>query len=176
MSASESDCLRAKAPGWRLLRDAAFGALAMALLQTFVVQVNVVRGASMEPSLRDGDRLVVDRLGCAVGEVRRGDVVVMRSPLDRAVDYVKRVAGVAGDRVALRAGRLFVNDAPGDAAGCILDRADVPETRVPDGHVFVLGDNRPVSADSRAFGLVPCALLHGVVRARVWPPTRAAAL
>lgn len=167
---------RSATPGFGLLRDVALGAMAMAALQLFVVQVNVVRGASMEPSLRDGDRLVVDRLGCALGAAQRGDIVVLRSPVEAGIDYVKRVAGVAGDHVALRGGVLFVNGAPADDAARIPDGCDVAETRVPDGHVFVLGDNRPVSADSRAFGLVPCALLRGVARARLWPPERAAAL
>jgi signal peptidase I len=167
---------RSAASGFGLLRELACGALAMVALQVFVVQVNVVRGASMEPNLRDGDRLVVDRLGCALGEARRGDIVVLESPIEAGIAYVKRVAGVAGDRVALRGGRLFVNGAPADADACILDGGDLPETPVPDDHVFVLGDNRPASADSRAFGLVPCALLRGVARARLWPPARAAML
>jgi len=167
---------RVAAPSSGLLRAMALGALAMAALQLFVVQVKVVRGASMEPSLRDGDRLVVDRIVCALGAPSRGDIVVLRSPIESGVDYVKRVVGVAGDYVALRGGVLFINGTAADDSACFPNGCDVAETRVPESHVFVLGDNRPVSADSRAFGLVPCELLHGVVRARLWPPARVAAL
>lgn len=150
------------------------GLLAVATLQLFVVQVSVVRGSSMEPCLHDGDRLVVDRVAYSLAEVRRGDVVVLRYPRDPGIDFVKRVVGLPGDRIQLRGGELLVDGQRCEDHGCIRDHADFGPLVVPAGQYFVLGDNRPVSCDSRDFGLVPAALLKGRVRARFWPVSAAA--
>ncbi len=154
--------------------DMALGALLMGLLHLFVVQISVVKGHSMEPSLQDGDRLVVDRAAFRYGGIWRGDVVVLRYPRNPEVDFVKRVVGVPGDRVALRNGQLWVNGAmASDDWTCICDSETTPEIVVPKGCYFVLGDNRPISCDSREFGLVPEDLMRGRVTARFWPLDRA---
>lgn len=161
--------------GRRFLRDLGRGVMVVVLLHLFVVQISVVRGSSMQPSLVDGDRLIVDRIAYALSEVGRYDVVVMRNPRDHAVDYVKRVVGLPGERVSLHLGALFVDGeqlvVPFDL---VSDAASMPEIIVPEGHFFVLGDNRPVSCDSREFGLVQSELLKGKVRARFWPLSRLA--
>ncbi|MGE3173137.1 MAG: signal peptidase I [Planctomycetota bacterium] len=159
----------------RFLLDVLLGASFMVALHLFVVQVSVVKGHSMEPSLFDGDRLVVDRVACSLGDVHRGDVVVLRYPRNPAVDFVKRVVGLPGDRIALRRGQLWVNGemAP-DEWTCIADCDTTRDIVVPRGSYFVLGDNRPISCDSREFGLVPEELLKGRVRARFWPLDRMA--
>lgn len=159
----------------RYLLDLWLGATLMVVFHLFVVQISVVKGHSMEPSLHDGDRLVVDRVACTLADVGRGDVVVMRYPRNPEVDFVKRVVGLPGDRVALRNGQLWVNGAmvEGDWT-CIQDLETTGEIEVPDGNCFVLGDNRPISCDSREFGLVPESLLRGLVRARFWPLDRVA--
>lgn len=155
--------------GTRLLLDALAGATIVVALHLFVVQVSVVRGHSMEPCLHDGDRLVVDRVAYNLGEAQRGDVAILRYPRDPAVDFVKRVVGLPGDRVAMHHGLLFVNGEVADDYGCITDHQEMDELVVPTDHFFVLGDNRPVSCDSRDFGLVAADLMKGRVRARFWP-------
>jgi signal peptidase I len=162
-------------PRW--LRDILLGMFAVAILHAFVVQISVVRGHSMEPALIDGDRLVVDRVGPDLLGLSRFDVVVLGNPKNPVVDYVKRVVGLPGDQLALADGRLVINGVPvHEWFHPIADHAEFPPLTIPSGHVFVLGDNRPISLDSREFGLVPVALLRGVVRARFWPPSRIAAL
>lgn len=157
----------------RLARDIARGAALLCILHLFVVQISIVRGQSMEPSLAEGDRLVVDRLSYQIGEVQRFDVVILRCPHDANVDYVKRIVGLPGDRVQLARGRLIVNGrALEEDFLHVADRDDVEEILVPDGQYWVLGDNRPISCDSREFGLVPFECLKGKVRARFWPPRR----
>lgn len=153
----------------RFVTDALVGAMLMVAIHAFVIQVSIVRGNSMEPSLRDGDRLVVDRVSYTLSDVDRGDVIVLRYPRNPDVDFVKRVVAVPGDRVAMRAGVLFVNGAPADHYGCIPDRESMAELTVPAKEFFVLGDNRPISCDSREFGLVAQNLIKGRVRARFWP-------
>jgi len=155
--------------GKRFALDAFLGAALMVLVHLFVIQVSIVKGNSMEPCLHDGDRLVVDRVSYEVGEVHRGDVVVLRYPRNPSVDFVKRVVALPGDRVAMQHGVLLVNEAPADSYGCIPDHQDMPALTVPPEHFFVLGDNRPISCDSRDFGLVAHDLLKGRVRVRIWP-------
>lgn len=157
----------------RFVADALLGATLMILVHVFVLQVSIVRGSSMEPCLHDGDRLVVDRVSYAMAEVQRGDVVVLRNPRNLAVDFVKRIVARPGDSVEMCDGVLLINGAEYDP-GCIHDRHDLGRFTVPDDHFFVLGDNRPVSCDSRDFGLVGKQLLKGRVRVRFWPLQTAA--
>jgi len=159
---------RALAPS-RFVLNALLGAALLVVVHVFVVQVSVVKGSSMEPCLHDGDRLVVDRVSYSLADVQRGDVVVLRYPRNPAVDFVKRVVALPGDRVEMHGGTLFVNGAPRDAYGCIPDRQELALLTVPGGNYFVLGDNRPISCDSRDFGLVAQDLLKGRVLARFWP-------
>lgn len=160
---------RRLSPTARFVIDAALGATLMVLLHLFVIQVSVVKGTSMEPCLHDGDRLVVDRVSYSLADVERGDVVILRYPRNPAVDFVKRIVALPGDRVAMHDGMLIVNGAPADDYGCIPDHQMLAELTVPAGQFFVLGDNRPVSCDSREFGLLDESLLKGRVRARFWP-------
>ena len=153
----------------RFAVDVLVGAALLAAVHLFVVQVSVVKGSSMEPCLHDGDRLVVNRVSYSLAEVQRGDVVVLRYPRNPSVDFVKRIVALPGDQVAMHGGTLFVNGAPRDSYGCIPDRQELASTTVPAGHYFVLGDNRPISCDSRDFGLVAQDLLKGRVAVRFWP-------
>ncbi len=162
-----------RAFGKRFLRDLGRGIVVVLVLHLFVVQISVVRGLSMQPSLFDGDRLIVDRLTYSFGDVDRFDVVVLRNPRDKSVDYVKRVVGLPGETVEIHKGSVFVNGVELDERfEFIDDTTSMAEVIVPGGHYFVLGDNRPVSCDSREFGLVQHELLKGKVRMRFWPLTR----
>src|SRR5688572_16974944 len=158
-----------RARGARSLLDALLGASLMVVLHLFVIQVSVVKGHSMEPCLHDGDRLVVDRVSYSLGGIARGDVVVLRYPRNQELDFVKRIVALPGDRVAMRGGVLFVNDVVADDHGCITDTQNLAEQVVPLDNYFVLGDNRPISCDSREFGLVAQELVKGKVRVRFWP-------
>ena len=159
--------------GVRFLVDVMLGATLMALVHLFIVQISVVRGQSMRPALEDGDRLVVDRVCYQLTPVHRNDIVVLRCPYTPTIDFVKRVVGLPGDRIEMHHGRLYVNDTALEGEYVpIQDDAELVPLQVPEGHYFVLGDNRPVSCDSREFGLVAEELLRGRVRMRFWPPDR----
>lgn len=135
--------------------------------------LSVVRGSSMAPRIHDGDRILIDHLSYMFGDVGRGDIVVLKYPLDPSVDYIKRVVGLPGDEVVLQDGEVWVNgermDEPYVAEQDPFSRVRV---RVKPAHFFVLGDNRPRSCDSREFGLVPQDYIRGRVEVRVWPPER----
>lgn len=154
----------------RFAIDVALGAVLMILVHLFVVQISIVKGHSMEPSLHDGDRLVVDRV---FSDLHRGQMIVLRYPRNPQVDFVKRIVGVPGDCVHLRDGHLYVNGEMADNAWtCIEDLDSTVGVKVPQGHYFVLGDNRAVSCDSREFGLVAEELVKGRVCVRFWPLER----
>ncbi|MFT7676467.1 MAG: signal peptidase I [Planctomycetota bacterium] len=140
-----------------------------------VFNVSEVRGSSMMPGIQDHDRILVDHLTYMVTSVSRGDVVVMRYPLDQRLDYLKRVVGLPGDEVLIEGGRVTING-DGWPEPYVASESVDPYTHlsitVRPGHYFVLGDNRLHSSDSREFGQVPFELIRGKVRARVWPPAR----
>jgi signal peptidase I len=132
------------------------------------VQVMRVSTASMTPTIAPGDLLIVQRWGASA---RRRDVVAVPDPTTRE-RLVKRVVGIGGDTVAIEDGVLVVNGAPVCEAAIDPARLDgvwLGPLTVPEGRLFLLGDNRGASIDSRSFGTVAAADVVGVVRARLWP-------
>lgn len=143
--------------------------VAVALCHSLLFSVCVVSGASMRPTLAPGERVLVYRLA---SEFTRGDLVVLKNP-DAPDDLlVKRVLGLPREQVAARAGRVvvgeFVVDEPYVLPGTSV--GDIPASRIPDDHYFVLGDNRAESVDSRAFGAVDRRLVVGKVVLSLWSP------
>jgi signal peptidase I len=167
---------------WRSLLEIA-QALALAVvisvvLNLFVVQVTEVRQSSMETTLEQNDRVLVSKLDFHFAPPRPGDIVVFDPPIPGAtIPFVKRVIAVGGDTIDLRDGDVFVNGRVVEilqARGRTLPQAakvTYPFT-VPDGQVFVMGDNRTFSSDSRTFGPVPVGNIIGKVIIRFWPATR----
>jgi signal peptidase I len=149
---------------------AAAFALAM-LVQAFIVKPFTIHQISMEPTLHEGDRILISRLSYHFHDPKAGDVVVLHSPVDSSEDLVKRVVAVGGDTVAIHDGDLFVNGAavvePYLAEQDI--RGEYPETTIPEGQVFVLGDNRNNSGDSRLFGPIDVDSIIGSAFAIYWP-------
>ena len=131
---------------------------------------------SMEPLIRQGERFLVDTTYYHAHAPSRGDVVVYVQPKQPGRDYVKRIAAVGGDRIAVTNGRAIVNGTP--VSEPFIDVGDpssrynnTPETLVPDGYVFVLGDNRSNSEDSRVtttHGPVPLENIVGLVTDIAW--------
>ncbi len=151
------------------VESAAFLAVMLVSSRAFL-QVSVVKGSSMQPTIHDGDRLVVDRVTPRLGGIGRFDVVILGNPRNPSEDFVKRVVALPGEKVAIRKGRLVVN---GRVLPEFFDKVgeidDTPTWTVPDDCYFVLGDNRPVSLDSREFGFVPKRLIRGKVLLCLWP-------
>lgn len=151
-------------------------ALLLALVvRAYLIESFVVSGDSMLPTLADGERVFVYRLAYALGRPERGDIIVFRYPLDPSRDFVKRIVGLPGDVIEVRSGRVFINGSfLSETYQVIKDRSSLPPTRVPGGDLFVLGDNRRVSEDSRYFGFVPLRNVKGEVFLVYWPPSRIA--
>lgn len=129
-----------------------------------------VDGSSMEPNFHDGDYVIVNRMAYRFGDIQRGDVIVFPYPLHKEDDYIKRVIGLPGDHVAIYGGVVYVN---GEALSepYIMEKpvADLAEVVVPEGYVYVMGDNRNASSDSRAWGPLEIKDIIGQAVFRYWP-------
>ena len=153
-------------------RIAVFAAVVMLLVvvRTFVAEPVRVRSTSMEPTFRSGAALVVDKLSYRWRAPRRGEIVTAHDPTT-GEPIVKRVVAVAGDSIGIEDGQLVRNGAP--VAESYVDNDDMDgfyfgPVAVPAGHVFVLGDNRADSVDSRRYGPLAVADLDGRVLWTVW--------
>jgi signal peptidase I len=177
------------------------------VIKSFLIQAFFIPSVSMEPTLDVGDRILVCRICLVFSDVRRGQIIVFSDPdpsagPDRGIvggvlhwsgeaigvaapedeDFVKRVIGLPGDVIELNGGRLFVNGVLQDEpyVDPDIDTSPYGPVTVPDGMLFVLGDNRTRSGDSRfdpprGVGLVPIDVVIGTVFLRVWPPGRVGA-
>jgi signal peptidase I len=144
------------------------------LIVTFGFQVARVEGHSMEPTLHDQDRLVVNKLAYQIQSPARGEVVMLLHPNDPSQALVKRVVAEPGDTIAMRNGAVIVNDVVLSEPYVISDHRSFDDRAamlVPEGFYFVLGDHRNNSTDSRIFGPVPARYILGRVQVRWWPVT-----
>jgi len=140
------------------------------IVRTFVTERFIVEGPSMEPTLWHGQWLIVYKLGYRFSTPKRGEVIVFRYPLDPSVDYVKRCVAVGGDTVEMRLGRLYVNgqEIP-EPYVTYPGLYDMKSTVVPEGSIFVVGDHRTNSEDSRMFGPVKVSAVKGKAVFVLWP-------
>lgn len=160
-------------PLLRELSDTFLPAIVIVLVVNLLLaQPRTVHGQSMEPCLHENERVIIDLVSLRWREPHRGEIVVLRLPNRRSDPLIKRVIGLPGDTVAIRGGKVLVNDQLLDEP--YLDQITpgrMPATVVPEAHVFVLGDNRGASNDSRYFGMVPYENVLGRAWLRYWPPS-----
>jgi signal peptidase I len=147
-------------------------AFAIALLvQWLLIKPFTIHQISMEPTLMEGDHILINRLTYHFRDPEAGDVVVFDSPINEDEDLVKRVVAVGGDTVAIHDGSLYVNGAAQDEPYLLEQnfRGEEAETVIPPGSVFVMGDNRNNSGDSRIFGPVSIDSIIGKAFVIYWP-------
>jgi signal peptidase I len=154
------------------LRDLLISLFISAFIIVFLYQPVKVEGTSMLPGLSDQERIFVNKFVYHLEDISRGDIVVFRYPRDPSKSYIKRVIALGGDRVRIDYGRVYVN---GYAIYepyvplQFLDARSYPETVIPEGYYFVLGDHRSASSDSRDFGPVAKDLIYGKAVFSYWP-------
>ena len=143
----------------------------------FILTPNQVKGASMEPTFRTGDYILTSRVTYKFRKLKRGDVIVFKSPKNPDVEYIKRIIGLPGDIITIKNSEVFINNnlltekyiasATNLWDGsCIKDNVSYT---VPQDYIFVMGDNRPRSSDSREFCAVTIDSIIGDVFYRYFP-------
>ncbi|WP_071393855.1 signal peptidase I [Bacillus tuaregi] len=171
-----------KKEGIEWLKALAIGTVIFAFIRMFFFSNYVVEGESMMPTLQDGNKLVVNKIGYQIGELHRFDVIVFHA--NESEDYVKRVIGLPGDEIKYLDDQLFINgkkyEEPylekyrqqtfgGRLTGNFTLYELTGQQSVPEDMIFVLGDNRLGSRDSREFGFVSVEQVVGKVNLRYWP-------
>ncbi|MCM2533734.1 signal peptidase I [Neobacillus pocheonensis] len=171
-----------KREGMEWVKAFAIGIIIFAFIRTFFFSNYVVEGESMMPTLQNGNKLVVNKLGYQVGELKRFDVIVFHA--NEKEDFVKRIIGVPGDKIEYRDDHLYINGHKYEEPFLDVYKKKTPgvkltgdfnlkeitgENTVPEGKLFVLGDNRLGSWDSRDFGFISTNQVVGKVDLRYWP-------
>jgi signal peptidase I len=148
-------------------------ALVLAMfIRWFIVELYVVDGPSMQPTLVTGERVVVNKFIYRFKPPQHGDVIVFIYPSDHSRDFIKRVIAVPGDTIEINDGRVFINDQLQNETFIKEKFSSIyPKTTVPPQSIFVMGDNRNNSEDSRYpdVGFVPYELIKGKAMVIFWP-------
>ena len=130
-----------------------------------------IESVSMQPTLYEGDFVIVNKLAYKLGDFSRGDVIVFHYPPDPDREpYIKRVIGLPGDRVSVQEGKVYVNNEPLREPYISAPPVYQGLWLVPEGSLFVLGDNRNSSSDSHSWGMVPYENVIGKAEVVYWPP------
>lgn len=165
---------------WETLRYAFVAALIIIPIRTFIAQPFVVSGNSMLPTFHNGEYLIVNELAKYVGEYERGDVVILRYPVDPSKYFIKRIVGLPGETVSIKDGVVSIAS-PDNAEPLLLSepyvknqKPDNSSRTLSNDEYFVMGDNRAQSSDSRVWGPVPKKLMDGKALLRLFPFTNIA--
>jgi len=151
------------------------------VIYLFIAQPNQVKGASMDPTFATGDYIFTSKITYRMRSYHRGDVIVFQSPHNKDIEYIKRIIGIPGDVVMVKDNEVYVNGRQ-LKEDYIAAKTNLWEggfskngegTKVKDGTLFVMGDNRPRSSDSREFGLITQESVIGQVFYRYFPPSKA---
>ena len=157
------------------VRDIIISIAIAVVVIVFLYQPVKVEGTSMMPWLHDQERIFVNKFVYRFEDIRRGDIVVFRFPLDPNKSYIKRVVGLPGDEVELIRGELHINGRRIEESYVpdeFQDASTYPPTTVPADSYYVLGDHRNTSNDSRTWGTVPRDFIVGKAVFAYWPIDR----
>ena len=161
---------------------------ALDLLETLVLSmvlflaINIViarirvESISMEPTLYPGEFIVVNKLAYHSGGYQRGDVIIFKPPNDPHQQYIKRVIGLSGEEVVISGGKVYINGNPLEEPYIMSPPMYTEKWEVPQGSLFVLGDNRNRSSDSHVWGMVPFNDIIGKALFIYWPFNRMGAI
>lgn len=174
----EAEAPRRRRPVWReWLETVLTTVVIFVVVESFVVQGYKVYGSCMEPNLVTGERLLANKVAYHLGGIERGDIVVFRPPHHPETPFIKRVVGLPGDLLEIRDNQVFINGRRlNEPYLHRLWHDNRPPTKVLPGMVFVMGDNRDNSSDSRMWGELPIANIQAKAWLRYWPPERLAVL
>lgn len=144
------------------------------VIKSVVIQPFYIPSGSMEPTLYEGDQVLVNKYIYRFKEPSFGEIIVFKYPVDTKKDFIKRVIATEGYELEIKAGQVFINGRQVQESyiAAANDSSDYGPIKVPEGNIFVMGDNRASSFDSRLFGLVPRENVIGRAFIIYWPPGR----
>ena len=170
---------------WEFVKFFLIALLIVAPIRIWVAQPFIVSGASMVPNFENGEYLIVDEFSYHFNQPQRGEVVIFRAPRDTSQFYIKRIIGLPSEQIQITEGKIYIfnKEFP---EGIILDESYInPKDKgamanlaltLGENEYFVLGDNRPMSSDSRIWGPVSENLIIGRAWLRLWPFQKATIL
>ena len=153
-----------------ILETLLLSALLFLVINTLSARVRV-DGFSMLPTLNNGEYVLVNRLAYRFGQPARGDIIVFRFPVNPKEDLIKRVIGLPGEEVVITDGQVYVNGTALEEPYIAASPRYTSQWSVPEGYLFVLGDNRNDSSDSHSWGLLPINNVVGKAVLVYWPFT-----
>ncbi len=171
MQADEEPRSRAKSALREAIETILVTLLIYFLVRTFLFENYRVVGNSMDPTLKNQQLLVVNKLDYRLRDPQRGDIIVFHDPHDTSRKLIKRVIGLPGELLEIKTGQVFINDQllsePYIKSPSTSTRLPAP---IPNGQYFVMGDNRGNSSDSRSWGTLPQEEIVGKAWLTYWPP------
>ncbi len=160
-------------PGWVTFLLETAQTIILAVVLYFLIDSVVARvrveNISMEPTLNPGEFILVNKLAVKLNDINRGDIIVFHFPQNPKEDYIKRVIGLPGDSIVIRSNNVYVNNQEITEPYIAAEPAYNGSWIVPEGNLFVLGDNRNQSSDSHSWGYVPLNLVVGKALVIYWP-------
>jgi len=160
---------------WETVRYALVAALIIIPVRTFIAQPFVVSGNSMYPTFHNSEYLIVNELAKYADSYERGDVVILRYPLDPSKYFIKRIIGLPGETITIKNGTVSVSSSANTTPVVLKEpyvknpKDDTSSRTLSGDEYFVMGDNRAQSSDSRVWGPVPKNLMDGKALVRLFP-------
>ena len=152
---------------WLAIKDYVIIIVVVVLIRSFLVTPAIVDGASMDNTLKDGQLVFINKLVYRINDIKRFDIVVVKNEVNRD-KIIKRVIGLPNEKIKYEDNKLYINDELIETNLKFADTKDF-EVTTGDGEYFVLGDNRPVSKDSRYLGNFTKSDIVGRVKFRLFP-------
>lgn len=163
-----------------ILEVVVFAIAIFLFLYLLVLQPHKIKGQSMEPNFQDGEYLLTDKVTYRFSQPKRGDVIVFEAPGTNNEEFIKRIIGLPSDKIGLKNGSVLINDQSLDEqylddnlstdGGIFLKEGET--VTVPEDFIFVMGDNRKASSDSRTWGFVAKNKITGRAWITYWPPPK----
>lgn len=135
----------------------------------FLVQPHRVQGVSMERTFENGELLLTEKISYHVSRIQRGDVIVFKAPIEKNADFIKRVIGLPGDELEVKDNSVYINGLKLDEPYISVPTEGDTKLTIPKDEIFVMGDNRTSSSDSRSFGPIAESSIEGKVWLVYWP-------
>lgn len=157
-----------------ILESVAIAVILAVVIRFFLFQPFYIPSGSMEPTLKPGDRIIVNKLIYRYSQPKRGDIIVFKYPRDPQRDFIKRVVGLPGETIEIKDSIVYINnnEIPQPFLPPGLQFGSFGPVEIPEGSYFMMGDNRNNSEDSRVWGTLPSENIVGKAMFIYWPLSR----